>query len=505
MSDNVLEMRGISKAFFNVTVLHDVNLEIRRGEVHALLGENGAGKSTLIKILSGAYHKDAGEIIIDGDVAEINNPIDGLEAGVSVIYQEFNLVPHMTIYENMFLGKEAEKKWNFLDRKRDIKRARETMDRIGLRVDPRTTVSELSVAQKQMVEIAKAISEKSKILVLDEPTAAITESETKKLFEIIRQLQKEGIGIIYISHRMEELFEIADRCTVLRDGEYVATVNMDETDECELTRMMVGRDVTFEPVERACCDNNPVVLKVEGLNYRGLLKDINFELRKGEILGISGLVGSGRTELAKCLIGAYTMDSGAITLNDRPLKNHNVGESIKRGIVYLSEDRKGEGLIQIHDYYSNVALPNYNKYKGYLLKQKTVCTDCDDFISKLRIRIANTYYPVQNLSGGNQQKVVIAKWLLSDADVYIFDEPTRGIDVGAREEIYKIMTDLVERGASIIMISSDLVEVLKMSSRILVMSEGRIVANLPNTADLTQEEIIQYSVLGESRNEKCGC
>lgn len=502
MSQNILEMRNISKSFFDVRVLKNVNLRVKSGEVHALLGENGAGKSTLIKILAGAYKKDEGEILIDGQLVEIKNPIDGLMHGVSVIYQEFNLVPYMTIYENIYLGKEAKGKLNFLDRQQDIERAEETLKRIGLDVSSKTLIQNLSVAQRQMVEIAKAISQDARILVLDEPTAAITDSETQKLFEIIQQLKNEGIGIIYISHRMEELFEISDRCTVLRDGEYVDTVNMNETTEEELTRMMVGRELEFSPIDPKCCDNNPVVLKVDNLCYRNKLRDVSMELRQGEILGISGLVGSGRTELAKCIIGAYKSESGRIHLKNRELKKHSVGDSIKNGIVYLSEDRKNEGLIQIHDYYSNTALPNYSRYKGRILKQKKITSDCDEFIPKLLIRVANTHAPIQNLSGGNQQKVVIAKWLMTDADVYIFDEPTRGIDVGAREEIYKIMTNLVEKGASIIMISSDLVEIIKMSTRILVMREGKIVANLSNNADMTQEEIMKYSVMGEKQYAK---
>lgn len=502
MAKNVLEMKDISKSFFNVRVLDNVNLQVRAGEVHALLGENGAGKSTLIKILAGAYRRDSGEVLIDGYPVNINSPIDGLAAGVSVIYQEFNLVPYMNIYENIFLGKEAERRFSFLDRKRDIDRAEYTLKRIGLTVSPKTLIQNLSVAQKQMVEIAKAIAEHAKILVLDEPTAAITDSETKKLFEIIRQLKSEGIGIIYISHRMEELFEIADRCTVLRDGQYVDTVNIKDTSEEELTRMMVGRELTFCPIEHSCCEKNPTVLKVENLNYRNVLHDLSFELKQGEILGISGLVGSGRTELAKCIIGAFRPDSGKITLKNELMHKHTVRDTISKGVVYLSEDRKHEGLIQIHDFYDNTALPNYSRYRGMLLRSKDIVSDCDAYVPKLMIRIANTYAPVQNLSGGNQQKVVIAKWLMTNADIYIFDEPTRGIDVGAREEIYKIMTELIENGASIIMISSDLVEIIKMSSRVLVMREGKIAATIADRMDMTQEEIMKYSVMGAKQHAK---
>lgn len=495
MSANILEMRGITKSFFGVNVLKDTQLTVKKGQVHILLGENGAGKSTLIKILSGAYAREGGTIIFDGEELPPMSPGDVIKKGVSVIYQEFNLVPDMPIYENIFLGKEY-KKGFAVDHAREIKEAREYMNKVGLDVDPRTHISELSVARKQLVEIAKAISNHAKLLVLDEPTAAITDKETEMLFQIVRELTNQGIGIIYISHRMSELFEIGDVCTVMRDGEYVGTVNIKDTTEDELTEMMVGRKVSFNKIENEHIDTSKVVLSVKDLNYKNLVKNVSFDLHKGEILGFAGLVGAGRTETAKTIIGYYKKDSGTINYKGKELGT-DLSTNIKDGIVYLSEDRKDEGLVLVHPLAENVALPNLDKLCHPFLDKKKQREVTKDYIKDLKIKAFSELAEAKSLSGGNQQKVVIAKWLYSDADIYIFDEPTRGIDVGARDEIYNIMYELIKNGSSIIMISSDLVEVLKMSDRVVVMGDGKINAILDNDGNLTQQDILKTALAEE--------
>ncbi|MFR4627605.1 MAG: sugar ABC transporter ATP-binding protein [Dorea formicigenerans] len=374
------------------------------------------------------------------------------------------------------------------------------MDRVGLDCSPKTLISELSVAKKQLVEIAKAISNDVKILVLDEPTAAITDKETEMLFDIIRELKKQGIGIIYISHRLSELLEIGDVCTVMRDGEYIDTVNIKDTTEDELTRLMVGRQVSFEKLENPHLKKDEVVLSVKNLNYKNLVRNVSFDLHKGEILGFAGLVGAGRTETAKTIIGDYKKDRGTVIYKGKEIGT-NLSENIKNGIVYLSEDRKDEGLILMHSVAENIALPNLPKLCKPFLNRRKERSVSKDYIKSLKIKTFSELTDAKNLSGGNQQKVVIAKWLYSDADIYIFDEPTRGIDVGARDEIYNIMYDLIAKGASIIMISSDLVEVLKMSDRVVVMREGRINGIVENDGMLTQEETMKMELAEEEKHE----
>ncbi|MDR2186011.1 MAG: sugar ABC transporter ATP-binding protein [Treponema sp.] len=498
MADYILEMRGISKSFFGVKVLNNVKLEVRPGEVHVLLGENGAGKSTLIKILSGAYRRESGEIFLDGKSFIAANPKESIDAGVSVIYQEFNLVPEMPIYENIFLGKEFIRNKIMVDKNSAIKESKKYLEALGIDIDPRTKISQLSVAEKQLVEIAKAISSNVRVLVLDEPTASITEKETRMLFNIIRDLTSKGLGVVYISHRLGELFQIGDRCTVLRDGQYVDTVRLDQTDESALTRMMVGREIIFEklPVHNI----GKPVLEVRNLSYKKLLYNVSFNLHKGEILGIAGLIGSGRTELAKCIIGAYLANSGEVWYGGKKLKCR-LSETIKEGIVYLSEDRKDEGLILPHTVMENIALPSLASYGKLLLNWKNILAMVKEIIKKLNIHTHGHHNIVQNLSGGNQQKVVIAKWLKTDANIYIFDEPTRGIDVGARNEIYNIMHEMIQDGVSVIMISSDMTEIMKMCDRIVIMKEGHIVSIVENTEALTQEDILTYMLRGNEEYE----
>ncbi|MEG2769496.1 MAG: sugar ABC transporter ATP-binding protein, partial [Oscillospiraceae bacterium] len=439
MGEYILEMSGIDKSFYGVKVLKNASIQVKPGEVHVLLGENGAGKSTLIKILSSAYRKESGTIILDGETLNAKTPKETMDKGISVIYQEFNLNPFVPIYENIMLGKEKSK-FGIVNTKECIKEAKKYLELIGLDLDPRTLVGSLSIAQKQMVEIAKAISCNVKLLVLDEPTAAITDKETELLFKIVRDLKKRGIGIIYISHRMCELFEIGDRCTVMRDGEYVTTVEMDGTNVEELTKLMVGRYVSFQKIENPYVDEKTTVLSVDDISYRDRVKNVSFSIKKGEILGMAGLVGAGRSEIAKCIIGAFKKSGGSVSLNGEKLKDNDIDSVIRKGVVYLSEDRKDEGLVLMHSLVDNIALPNLDHFGKHVLNHKKMCETAIEYNKKLRIKTSSHLAAAQSLSGGNQQKVVIAKWLLSDAKVYIFDEPTRGIDVGAREEIYNIMT-----------------------------------------------------------------
>lgn len=497
MGEYLLEMHDISKSFFGVQVLNGVNLNVQAGEVHVLLGENGAGKSTLIKVLSSAYKFENGSIMLEGKPFTATDPKDAINKGVSVVYQEFNLNPYTAIYENIFQGREIKNGRFSVNKKAMIDKTKEYMEQIGFEIDPCTLVGDLSVAQKQMVEIMKAVSTDAKILVLDEPTASITDKETELLFKIIRDLKAKGIGIIYISHRMEELFEIGDRCTVMRDGMSVETLNLAESNVDVLTELMVGRRIKFDKIENPHIDYNTPVLEIKGLTYKDRVKNVSFELHKGEILGFSGLVGAGRTEIAKCIIGAYSYSEGSISkvVNgvERKLKKHNIKNAIDDGIVYLSEDRKDEGLILMHDLKENICLPSLERFNPKNLKMKAMDECADEYIKKLRVKATSRKQLAEELSGGNQQKVVIAKWLARNADIYIFDEPTRGIDVGARDEIYNLMQEIISKGGSIILISSDLVEVLKMCDRVAVMCEGQLMTILTNDNHLTQKEVLSYA------------
>jgi ribose transport system ATP-binding protein len=494
MNECFLKMKGICKEFSGVRVLNDVQLGVKPGEVHVLLGENGAGKSTLIKILSGAYTRTSGEILINDEPARIHKPTDAFRYGIGVIYQEFNLNPYMSIYENLFLGKEQVNQFGFIDRKRSVREAEQVLKRVGLEVTPVILVKDLSIAQMQLVEIAKAIMCNVRILVFDEPTATLTDNETERLFTIIEELKAHGVSIIYISHRINELKRIGDRCTVLRDGDYIDTVVLSEVEDCDLIKMMVGRKVEFNK-KAQCCAGDEEVLRVDKLCYAHLLKDVTFSLKRGEILGVAGLVGSGRTEMAKCIIGEYPAAGRGIFIKGKRTSIKSPSDAIRNGIVYLSEDRKNEGLILKHDVLTNATLPTLDKLVRLGLINLTSEKECGrSLVSRFKIKTHSLNTLIRNLSGGNQQKVVIAKWVNTGADVYIFDEPTRGIDVGARQEIYSIMEELAREGASIIMISSDLVEVLRMSDRILVMHQGRVAGCLDNTDDLSQETILRCAI-----------
>lgn len=465
----VLEMRHIRKTFPGVVALDDVDFELRRGEVHILLGENGAGKSTLMKILSGAYLKSAGQIILDGAEVKIKNPKHAQTLGISTIYQEFNLIPHLSVGENIFLGREPAYVPAVIDQRAIFKAATLALTGLGLTLDPRKLVKELRVAEQQMVEVAKALSLDARILIMDEPTAALTEHEIKELFATIRRLKAKGVSIVYISHRMEELFEIGDRVTVLRDGRTVGTYEVRGMSKSELIRLMVNRELTeLFPKERAT--TGPEVLRVEGLSTKGGLKEISFSLRKGEVLGLAGLMGAGRTELARAIFGLDQITSGTIHINGAPQRIGSPRAAINLGIGFLTEDRKSQGLVLPLSVTENLCLSSVDKFS----KWGVMDTDAEQqaagrYVKELRIKTPSLDQKVVFLSGGNQQKVVLSKWLCCEAEVFIFDEPTRGVDVGAKAEIYQLMNRLTASGVAIIMISSELLEVLGMSDRILVM------------------------------------
>jgi ribose transport system ATP-binding protein len=490
----VLEMRHIRKTFPGVVALDDVDFDLRRGEVHILLGENGAGKSTLMKILSGAYQKSAGQIVFDGQDVEIKNPKHAQTLGISTIYQEFNLIPHLSAGENIFLGREP-RRFGLVDQRAIFQAATRALNGLGLNLDPHKLIKELKVAEQQMVEVAKALSLDARILIMDEPTAALTEHEIKELFGTIRSLRDKGVSIVYISHRMEELFEIGDRVTVLRDGRTVGTYDVRDMSKSELIRLMVNRELTeLFPKERA--ELGPEVLRVEGLNTQCGLKDISFSLRKGEVLGIAGLLGAGRTELARAIFGLDKIASGSISINGSPQRIGSPRAAINSGIGFLTEDRKSQGLVLPLSVKENLCLASVDKFSRWgLMNAQEEQQAADRYVKDLRIKTPSLNQKVVYLSGGNQQKVVLSKWLCCKSQVFIFDEPTRGVDVGAKAEIYQLMNSLTASGVAIIMISSEMLEVLGMSDRILVMRGGRITGEF-SAEEATQERVLQCS-LGE--------
>lgn len=493
----VLEMRGIVKTYPGVRALDGVDFCVLPGEVHALVGENGAGKSTLMKILAGADTKDSGRISIGGRDVLITNPQEAMQLGVSIIYQEFNLVPYMNASENIFLGREpAGAVPGVIDFGQMYSDAAKIIDELGVKLDIRVPINQLSVAQQQMVEIAKATSRKSRIIAMDEPSATLTEHELENLFALIRRLKAEGVSVIYISHRLEEIFKIADRVTVLRDGALVATKPVSETDREDIIRMMVGRELK-ESIPKIVVKPGDVALEVRRLNRDGILRDINFQVRRGEVLGLAGLVGAGRTEVARAIFGADPIDGGEIFIDGKPANIRSPQDAIRHGIGLVTEDRKALGLVLGMAVRENVSLANLGVLSriGFILRRRER-EAAERFVSDLMIKTPSVEQAVQNLSGGNQQKVVLAKWLFTQSKVLIFDEPTRGIDVGAKTEIYQLMNKLAENGAATIMISSELPEVLGMSDRILVMHEGAIAGEF-SREEATQEGIMHLATGGQ--------
>ena len=497
MSETFLQMKHITKRFPGVLALNDVQFSLRRGEVHALLGENGAGKSTLMKILSGVYQPDEGEIIFEDKPVSFSDPLSAQNVGITIIHQEFNLFPELTVEENIFIGREFCKKnrWR-LDEKQQRQATIEILQKLNLAIKPDTLVADLTVAQQQMVEIAKAISVNARILIMDEPTAALTETEIESLFRVTRLLKEQGTGIVYISHRLEELALIADRATVMRDGQYISTVDYECVKISDLIAMMVGRDLGNIYPRREALQQRIPVLEVNGLTRKGVLNDINFTLYRGEILGFAGLMGAGRTELARAIFGADSIDSGTLKLNGKETVIKDISDAIQQGISYLTEDRKKEGLALNLSVERNIMLGNYPEYSDRFgnVDSRRCQQTSEEQVKALRIKTPNLEQAALNLSGGNQQKIIIARWVCKDTDILIFDEPTRGIDVGAKLEIYELMNRLVAKGKSIIMISSELPEVLGMCDRILVMRSGRITGEL-SAKEAPQEKIMQYATL----------
>ena len=491
----VLEMHEIRKTFPGVVALDGVDFELRRGEVHILLGENGAGKSTLMKILSGAYQKSAGRVTLDGAEVEIRNPAHAQGLGISTIYQEFNLVPHLSVGENIFLGREPRGWPGLIDRRAVNRQAAEVLGRLGLKLDPRRPVKGLRVAEQQMVEVAKALSLDARVLIMDEPTAALAEHEIQDLFAAIRGLQEKGVSVVYISHRMEELFEIGDRVTVLRDGRSVGTFDVKGTNKFELIRLMVNRDLTeLFPKERAA--RGEEVLRVENLTTRGGLDGVSFSLHKGEVLGVAGLLGAGRTELARAIFGLDKLERGTVRIKGRERRIGSPRAAINSGLGFLTEDRKAQGLVLPLSVKDNLCLPSVDKFTTLgFVDSRRERRAADRYVRELRIRTPGLDQKVAYLSGGNQQKVVLSKWLCSEAEVFIFDEPTRGVDVGAKAEIYHLMNRLAASGVAIVMISSELPEILGMSDRILVMRAGRVACEF-GSEEATQEKILECA-LGE--------
>jgi ribose transport system ATP-binding protein len=492
----LVEMIDIDKSFPGVRALSHARFDLRPGEVHALMGENGAGKSTLMMILAGIYTPDAGQIRVDGQLVQIGSPRAAQSAGIGIIHQELNLMPHLTAAQNIFVGREPRKVGGLLlDEQKLNDDAAEIFKRMNLRLDPRTEVSRLTIARQQLVEIAKALSYRSRVLIMDEPTAALNDAEVDDLFAIIAQLKAAGTGIVYISHKLDELKRISDRVTVMRDGEYVGTVSAASTPTEQIISMMVGRILSMEKTEVPDHGGAETVLEVSGLTRGTEIRDVSFSLRRGEILGFAGLMGAGRTEVARAIFGADPIERGEIFVHGTKTTIRKPRDAVRAGIGYLSEDRKQFGLIVGMDVRNNIALASISRFAGLggVLQEDGMHKAAVGFIDRLAIKTPSDDQQARLLSGGNQQKIVIAKWLLRDCDVLIFDEPTRGIDVGAKSEIYKLLNQLAADGKAIIVISSELPEILRVSHRIAVMCEGRLTGFLP--ANSTQEEIMHLATL----------
>ncbi|MEY3774592.1 MAG: hypothetical protein RLZZ129_1372 [Verrucomicrobiota bacterium] len=490
----LLKMQGITKRYPGVVALEEVDLEVRRGEVHFLLGENGAGKSTLMKILAGAVERDAGRIIIDGCVSELRSPREANDAGVSIIYQEFNLVPHLTVAENIFLGREpAARLPGLIDRSRMEREAQQRLTELGVVIRPDAVVDDLGVAEQQMVEVAKALSIDAKILIMDEPTSALTNQEITRLFHVIRTLRDRGVAIIYISHRMEELHRIGDRVTVMRDGRHIATRELTSTHLNELITLMVGRTLT-EHFPKVAVPAGEELLRVEGLKRTGVLHGISLTLHRGEVVGLAGLMGSGRTELARAIFGADPVDAGRIWVRGKEAKLGSPRAAIALGLGFLTEDRKRQGLVLGLDVTANTCLANLDRFsRAGIVSSGQEMAVAKKLTADLRVKTPDLHQLVVNLSGGNQQKVVLAKWLCREAEILIFDEPTRGIDVGSKVEIYQLINRLAAEGKAVLMISSEMPEILGMSDRILVMHRGSIAGEF-SAAEATQEKIMHCAV-----------
>ena len=489
----VLSLRGITKTFPGVKALDNINLDFYEGEVHSICGENGAGKSTLMKILSGVYSLEEGEIYINGQKETIKNPLDALNKGQSIIFQEFNLVDALSIAENIFLGRMSNKAGTWVDWKNINKQAKELMLRVGYDIDPTTLIKDLSVAEKQMVEIAKALSYNSRIIIMDEPSATLTTNEVEKLIKIVNDLRADGVTVIYISHKLEEVMRISDRVSIMRDGRMINTYDIADVTTDKIVEEMVGRSVSQSYPKRPSRpgEDAPVALEVKGLTRKGVFQDISFQLRKGEILGFAGLVGSGRTEIVRAIFGADKLDAGEIFINGEKVKIPTPKVAIAKGLALLTEDRKSQGLHLHMPLSKNVSSANLKAVvRGLFISRKAEKDTTNDYIKTLAIKTPSSEQKAVNLSGGNQQKVVLAKWMFANSDIIVLDEPTRGIDVGAKMEIYNLMNEMVAQGKSIIMISSELPELLAMSDRVVVVYEGNHKGTLVGD-EITAENVMQ--------------
>ncbi|GAB2645600.1 sugar ABC transporter ATP-binding protein [Emticicia sediminis] len=491
-SQNILQVQNLSKSFLGVKALDNIQFDLQKGEVHALMGENGAGKSTFMKILMGLLKPDSGEIIFEGEILKSNSVHENLLKGISMIHQEILVVPELTVAQNIFLGRETNYR-SWLNDKAINQKAQEILDLIGVKINAQTKIKNLSIAEKQMVEISKAISNNAKVIIMDEPTSALTDNEVTMLFKIIKDLKAKGVAIIYISHKMDEIYEITDRITVLRDGQYIATKNTNELDKNALIALMVGREINdLFPVNNS--KKGERIFSVENLSTKGKFENINFEIKAGEVLGIAGLMGAGRTEIARAIFGLDKYDSGEIILKGNKVEIKSPEDAIRNGIGYVSEDRKALGFIPALSVKENISLSSLANFSKFWFVSSTNETEATTQLSNdLKIKSTSINQKVMTLSGGNQQKVVIGKVLLTSPTLVILDEPTRGIDIGAKFEIYKLINQLTDKGIAVIMISSELPEILGMSDRIMVLSKGKQTALL-SKHEATQEKIMQYAV-----------
>lgn len=490
-----IEMRGIDKSFGSNQVLKQAGFTLESGEVHALMGENGAGKSTLMKILTGVYTKDAGTVLVDGKEVNYRNPQEAEKAGIVFIYQELNVMFDLTVEENLFMGKEIHGKFGICDKKAMQKKAQEALNTLGVNISPKTVISELSVGQQQMVEICKALMADAKVIIMDEPTAALTQSETVALFKVIESLRKKGVSMVYISHRMEEIFELCDRITVLRDGSYIGVKNIPETNMNEIVKMMIGREIGERYPSRDVKIGKEV-LKVKGLTRKGTFHDVSFSVRAGKVLGVSGLMGAGRTEIMQAIFGNLSYESGTIEIDGKEVKISNPRQAMEHGIGFITEDRKTEGLMLDKSIRENISLCNLGRIsKSFVVSKEAEKDMVEEAIKELHIKCFGPFHECNNLSGGNQQKVVLAKWILTNPKILILDEPTRGVDIGAKKEIYSIINKLAAQGVAIIMVSSELPEVLGMSDNIMVVREGEV-RGIISYEEANQERVMTLATGG---------
>ena len=491
-----IEMKGIDKSFGGNPVLRDAGFVLTDGEIHALMGENGAGKSTLMKILTGVYTKDAGTVIVDGKEVVYKNPQEAEKAGIVFIHQELNVLFDLTVEENMFLGKEIHNRFGVCDSRAMRAEVKKILDTLGVKIDPSEKMDRLSIGQQQMIEIAKALMVDAKVIIMDEPTAALTQKETEVLFKVVRSLKNKGVSIVYISHRMEEIFDLCDRITILRDGQYIGTREIAKTDMAEVVKMMIGREIGERYPERDVKIGD-VVFEVKNLSCEGIFRDVNFEVRAGEVLGVAGLMGAGRTEIMQSIFGNMPNVSGQIFMDGKEIHNKTPQDAMKNGIGFITEDRKTEGLMLEESIMKNISIANLGKIsKNGVLNAGAEEAMVKKGIEELKIRCTGADHTCNQLSGGNQQKVVFAKWIFTDPKLLILDEPTRGVDIGAKKEIYSIINDLAKRGVAIIMVSSELPEVLGMSDRVMIVHEGKI-SGFIDRNEANQENVMTLATGGK--------